>query len=155
MRFGNVDDQERNFVAVLFIELVEGRNLPPERRSSVAAKYEYHWLLLGRQRRQLYLCAFVELHQGKIRRWIANLQSAGAGPHPQGLEWKHEKRYWAGNSGHYPSEVLGRLPHDCVQCSARDDPQERERGERRNQPLSYRFAFCAKYHRSHKRCRLY
>jgi hypothetical protein len=39
MRFGNVDDQESNPPAILFVEFIEGRNLPPEGRSSIAAEY--------------------------------------------------------------------------------------------------------------------
>jgi hypothetical protein len=46
MRFGNVDNQESNPLAILLVELIEGRNLPPERRSSVAAEYQNHGLLL-------------------------------------------------------------------------------------------------------------
>jgi len=38
MRFGDVDHQESNFALILIVELVEGGNLPPERRSSVAAE---------------------------------------------------------------------------------------------------------------------
>ena len=137
MRFGNVDDQERNFVAVCFIELVEGRNLPPEGRSSVASKYKHHRLSLSRQRGQPYLCALVQLRQGKIRRRIAHLQAAGTGAHPQGFKWKHKKCNRTGNSGHDSCKILRRLPHDRVQRPAGGDPQEREHGERRNQPPSY------------------
>ena len=39
MRFGNVNNQERNAPATLLVKLIEGRNLPPERRSGVAAEY--------------------------------------------------------------------------------------------------------------------
>jgi hypothetical protein len=46
MRFGNVNNQERDAPAILFVKLVEGRNLPPERRSSVAAEYQNHRLPL-------------------------------------------------------------------------------------------------------------
>ena len=38
MRFGNVNHQEGNAPAILLVKLIEGRNLPPERRSSVAAE---------------------------------------------------------------------------------------------------------------------
>ena len=38
MRLGDVDNQEVDFVPVLFVELIEGGNLPPKGRSSVAAK---------------------------------------------------------------------------------------------------------------------
>ena len=39
MRFGNVNNQERDAPAILLVKLVEGRNLPPERWSRVAAEY--------------------------------------------------------------------------------------------------------------------
>jgi hypothetical protein len=45
VRFENVDDEEGDAVAVLIGELVEGGNLPPERRSSVAAEDEHNRLL--------------------------------------------------------------------------------------------------------------
>lgn len=50
MRLGDVDHQERDLLSVLLIELVEGRNLPPKRRSSVASKYEHHRLSLSGKR---------------------------------------------------------------------------------------------------------
>jgi hypothetical protein len=39
MRFGNVDNQESDAPAILLVEFIEGRNLPPERRSRIAAEY--------------------------------------------------------------------------------------------------------------------
>ena len=45
MRLDDVDDQERYLLVVLVIELVEGGNLPPEGRSSVAAEDKDDWLL--------------------------------------------------------------------------------------------------------------
>jgi hypothetical protein len=46
MRFGNVDHQERNPPAILLVKLIKGRNLPPERRSRVAAEHQNHGLPL-------------------------------------------------------------------------------------------------------------
>jgi hypothetical protein len=46
MGFGDVDDQETRAVLVLLVELVEGGNLPPEGRSSIAAENQHNWLLL-------------------------------------------------------------------------------------------------------------
>ena len=48
MRFEDVNDEEGDAVAILIKELVEGGNLPPERRSSVAAKDKDDWLLGGK-----------------------------------------------------------------------------------------------------------
>jgi len=39
MRLGDVHNQEGNPPAILLVKLIQGRNLPPERRSSVAAEY--------------------------------------------------------------------------------------------------------------------
>ncbi len=50
MRLRDVDDKERDLLPVLVIQLVEGGNLPPERRSSIAAEHE-HDRLPRRQRR--------------------------------------------------------------------------------------------------------
>jgi hypothetical protein len=46
MRFGDVDHEKSNSVAILLIKFVEGRNLPPERRSGVTAEYQNHRLPL-------------------------------------------------------------------------------------------------------------
>ena len=44
VRLGDVDHEERDFPLVLVVELVESGNLPPEWRSSVAAKNHDHRL---------------------------------------------------------------------------------------------------------------
>ncbi len=44
MRLEDVDGVEGDLIFVLIVELVEGRNLPPEGRSGVAAKDEDDWL---------------------------------------------------------------------------------------------------------------
>jgi hypothetical protein len=47
---GNVYHQERDLLSILLIELVEGRNLPPKRRSSVASEYQDNRLSLSGKR---------------------------------------------------------------------------------------------------------
>jgi hypothetical protein len=44
MRLHNIDNQERDLSAVLVVKFVEGGNLPPEWRSSVAAKNHHYGL---------------------------------------------------------------------------------------------------------------
>jgi hypothetical protein len=46
MRLGDVDNQKRNLILVLLIQLVESGYLPPEGRSGVAAEDEHHGLAL-------------------------------------------------------------------------------------------------------------
>src|SRR5712672_853854 len=43
MRFKNVDREKTHAASILFVEFVEGGNLPPEGRSSVAPEYQHHW----------------------------------------------------------------------------------------------------------------
>ena len=50
VRLGNVNHQERDLLSVLLIELVEGGNLPPKRRSSVASEYQDNRLSLSGKR---------------------------------------------------------------------------------------------------------
>jgi len=59
MGFENVDGQEADFSVVVVVELVEGGNLPPEGRSSVAAEDEDDGLPGGKLG-ELDALAFVE-----------------------------------------------------------------------------------------------
>ena len=81
MGFKNVDDKKSDLAAVLIVELVEGRSLPPEGRSSVASEDQHDGLLRG-QRRQLNSLSFVEGHQGEVRGGIAGVQRASPGLGP-------------------------------------------------------------------------
>jgi len=62
MRLGNVDNQERNSLAVLLVKFIEGRNLPPERRSRIASEHQNHGLPAV-QRGELNRNAFVHLEK--------------------------------------------------------------------------------------------
>jgi hypothetical protein len=46
MRLRDVNNQESNTIVILLVELIQGRNLPPERRSRIAAEYQDHGLPL-------------------------------------------------------------------------------------------------------------
>ena len=65
MRFQDVHGVERHPVSVLLVELVEGGNLPPEWRSSVAAEHQ-HNRLLAPEGRELDLTLVVESRQLKV-----------------------------------------------------------------------------------------
>jgi hypothetical protein len=92
MRFRDVDHEEGNLASVLLVELVEGRNLPPEGRSGVASKDQHHRPLLGGEGGQLYLCGFVEPPQQEVGCGAAHLQRARPGAHPESFEWKNQER---------------------------------------------------------------
>ena len=62
MRFQNVDHKKCDFALVVVIQLVESGNLPPEGRSSVAAKDENHRLVRG-EGRELNAVALVQFKQ--------------------------------------------------------------------------------------------
>ena len=74
MRLGDVDDQKRDLILILLIQLVEGGHLPPERRSGVAAKHEYHGVVLRGKRRELDLLGLVQFGQREVGRAIAHGQ---------------------------------------------------------------------------------
>jgi hypothetical protein len=44
MRFSDINHQEGDAIAVLLVEFIECGSLPPERRSGIAAKHQYHGL---------------------------------------------------------------------------------------------------------------
>src|SRR5882724_5592381 len=92
MRLGDVDHQESDAAAVLLVEFIEGGNLPPEGRSSIAAENEddgLHLVDLG----ELDPCAVVELHQGEIRGGVSDVQRTSAGSGPRGFKWKKQERH--------------------------------------------------------------
>jgi len=110
MRFRNVNNQERNAPAILFVKLIESRNLPPEWRSRVAAEYQNHRLLLA-QERQLNSLTFVHLEQREVRRSISDLKRSGASMDPGSFKWKDQEGDGAGHFGHHAPEGFRRLMH--------------------------------------------
>ena len=50
VRLGDVNHEERDLLSILLIELIESRNLPPKRRSSVTSEYQDDWLSLSGKR---------------------------------------------------------------------------------------------------------
>lgn len=66
MRFRNVDNQKRDLISVLPVELVEGGNLSPEGRSGVTSEDENHWPPLRSKSRDPYLRTFVEHQDGDV-----------------------------------------------------------------------------------------
>src|SRR5438477_5570131 len=71
MGLGDVDNQKSHAVLVLLVKFVEGRNLPPERRSRIATENQHHGLLLI-QGGELNPFGLVDLKQGEIWRGITH-----------------------------------------------------------------------------------
>jgi hypothetical protein len=62
MCFGDIHHKKRNLIGVLIVKFVEGGNLPPEWRSSVAAEDHHHRLCFV-DLRKMYRFGLVELNQ--------------------------------------------------------------------------------------------
>jgi hypothetical protein len=110
MRFCDVDNQKGNAVSILLIELVEGGNLPPERRSSIAAKYKHHRPLLV-QCGKLNRSALVLRYKREIRGGISYAQSPRAGMSPKRFKREEQENDWSGYSGHDAPKLFRRLAH--------------------------------------------
>ena len=108
--FENVDDQKGDAISILIEEFVKGGNLPPERRSSVAAEDEDNRLVRSK-RGKLDTAAFVELHQGEVGCRIAEVKFAGASVRPESFEGECKKDRWAWHARHDARELFGRLTH--------------------------------------------
>lgn len=65
MGLGNVDHQKSDSIVILPVEFIEGGNLPPERRSSVAAEHKHHGLPLV-EHGELNPVGLVDLEQREI-----------------------------------------------------------------------------------------
>ena len=96
-------------LAVLIVELVEGGNLPPKRRSGVASENKHH-RLRGRERRQLHRRGLIQLRQRKIGRSIPGLQMAGPSASPHGFKRNQEVRH-SGHALHDAAKCLWSLVH--------------------------------------------
>jgi hypothetical protein len=110
MGFSDVNHEKGNTILVLLVKFVEGRNLPPEWRSSVTAEDQYDRLLLV-QDGQLNPFGLVDFEQGEVRRGIADLQGSGAGMKPGSFEWEEQKGDRPRQSLHDPAESFRGLVH--------------------------------------------
>ena len=90
MRFEDVNGVEVHVRAVIGIQLIEGRNLPPEWRSGVAAE-DQHYRLFFSESGEIQMRALVQTRQGEIRRNIANVHVAGAGARPHRFKRSNEE----------------------------------------------------------------
>ena len=77
MRFLDINQKEFYLILVLFIEAVESGNLPPKRRSGIAAE-DQHDRLLSTQRGKLDGILIVKLLKRKVWRHVANFYFASS-----------------------------------------------------------------------------
>ena len=86
MRFQDVHHEKSDCIAVLLVQLVEGGNLPPEGRSSVAAE-DQHDRLLPIQSGKLNSLRPVQLDQREVWSRITHMQGSSSSPEPHGFKW--------------------------------------------------------------------
>ena len=110
MRFKNIDNQEGDFAVVVVVELVEGGNLPPEGRSSVAAEDEDDGRV-SRERGELHAIGFVEFEEREVWGAIAGAEFAGALVRPERFEGERQEDGRAGHARHDAREGFRGLAH--------------------------------------------
>src|SRR5450755_3281687 len=124
MRLRDVDDQECDLISVLLVELVKGGNLPPERRSSVAAEDQHDRVALRCQTGELNRGALVEPRQREVGGGIADVQSTSASLHPQSLKREQQERDRTRQFGHEATKGLRGLAHDVVERATTQEPYD-------------------------------
>ena len=124
MRLEDVDGVEGDLIFVLIVELIEGRNLPPEGRSGVAAKDEND-RLFATKRTELHVGRFIERRKREVGCQVAGLNCACACARPQGFKWQRDEGDY-GRPGHDASEALGRLVHGVIK---EDDASKPDAGQ--------------------------
>jgi hypothetical protein len=72
MRFKNVNSVESDLVAILISQLVQGGNLPPKRRSRVAAKNQNDWTVRPK-RSQISRTTILKLLHHQVRRGVTDV----------------------------------------------------------------------------------
>jgi len=140
MSFRNVNRQEAHPIAILFVKLVQGGNLPPEGRSSVAAEDEHNRLSLV-QVSEPNVSAFIDFHQREIWSRIAQVQISGAGMDPHGLKRKEQKDERPGHFGHHAPELLRRLMHRPPEEGSEREINRDEGDNKRQQQFSEKWAY--------------
>ena len=117
VRFKDVDGVKRDLVPVLLCEFVQGGNLPPKGRSSVAAE-DKHDGLRRPQRAELQRVFGFECLDAEVGSGVAGIYMAEASLRPHGFKRKQEIRRH-GHVHHHAAEGLGRLMHGPI-----DESQE-------------------------------
>jgi len=129
MSFGDVDNQKPDFSLVLIVKFVEGRNLPPEWRSSVAAK-NHHYGLSFVQLRQPDGSRFVQFCERKVWGGVAHMNCARAGSCPQRFK-RDDQEDFPRHVGHYASKIFRRTVHCPPQESNKPSPEHEQADENR------------------------
>jgi hypothetical protein len=98
MRFADIDDEEGHVLLILPVQLVQGGNLPPERRSGIASEHE-HDRLLPAKRREADFGRAIDRRQREIGRQLSDARPALASDVPT-----------SARTGRWPSRTSGHGP---------------------------------------------
>jgi hypothetical protein len=128
----NIDRVKVRLALVLLRQFVQGGNLPPKGRSSIAAENQHHRSF--RPKGAEFYWGFVfELLDGQAWRDVAGLDCPSARVRPHGLEGKEEIGGHR-HAGHDMPEDLWRLPHGPIDVTDEADPKDEEHHRGSAQP---------------------
>src|SRR5438874_3278896 len=127
MRLSDVHDQESDLVLVLIVELVEGGNLTPEWRSSVAAKDHHDGLRLV-QFGKANGPTLVQFRQREIGCRVADVNRSGTSACPHGFKRAYQK-YLPSQVHHHSSKCLRRTMPDSPHKADKTQPQDEDEYE--------------------------
>jgi hypothetical protein len=147
MSFLDIHGVKRHPASVLLIQLVQGGNLPPKWRSSVAAEDQHYRLLLA-EGRKLHLALMVQRRQPEVGRLFTCAKSTCASPCPKGLERDNEVRRQR-HFRHDTAKLFGWLPHRPIDEHQKDRVAAQENNPNNNQgPLGGKSheKFAVSYH---------
>jgi len=133
MGFENVDGQEADFAVVVVVKLVEGGNLPPEGRSSVAAEDEDNGLPGGKLG-ELDALAFVEFEQREVGGRVARAEFASAGVGPEGFKGQAQEYHGGGHARHDAAEGFRGLAHRPDDVAGEDGVEHDHSDEAAREP---------------------
>lgn len=94
VRFADVNRVELYLILIFLVESIEGGNLPPKRRSSVAAEHQHHGFLRT-EGRELHRGFVIHSFEREVRSHLTDGVATASSDFPQRLERKnHERRPW-------------------------------------------------------------
>jgi len=127
VRLSDVDNEESDLALILIVELVEGGNLPPEGRSSVAAEDHHDGLGLV-EFRESNGAGLIDLGEREVGGGVADVDGAGAGLSPHGFEGADEEDL-PGQMHHDAGEAFGAAVHDSEHVADEDYPEDEDDDE--------------------------
>jgi hypothetical protein len=127
VRFANVNRIELDLIFIFRVQVVEGGNLPPEWRSSVAAKNEDDRLLAAERGKSDGRLVIDSLER-KIGSHVADIVRAGARDFPERFKREHDER-GPGDVTHHAREAVWTRQHQAEESGGEHRVQHDENDE--------------------------